>query len=333
MHYAASEQKKDRTMTRWLVRALIGMTLLAAVSPTAWVQAQTPAAASPLRVVASFSILGDLVTQVGGDAVQVTTLIGPGVDAHTFDPAPADLVALEDADVIFEIGLGFEPWLDRFFASTQPAGMRIVASEGVTPRQAGANEVAAGDQAGTDEQRPGAVDPHIWGNVANAIVMVNTIRDALMAADPAHAATYRANAAAYTKRLQALDTWIRQQVAMLPADRRKLVTSHDTLGYFADAYGFQIIGTALGSLSTEVGDPSAQEIVALIGQIEDAGVPAIFAETVSNPDLMASIAAEAGVTLAPTLYTDALGPPGSPGATYEEMMRSNVTTIVDALKG
>jgi ABC-type Zn uptake system ZnuABC Zn-binding protein ZnuA len=309
------------------------MALLTALSPSAWVQAQTPAAASPLRVVASFSILGDLVAQVGGDAVQVTTLIGPGVDAHTFDPAPADLVALEDADVIFEIGLGFEPWLDRFFASTQPAGMRIVASEGVTPRQAGANEVTAAAQAGSDEQRPGAVDPHIWGNVANAIIMVDTIRDALTAADPAQAAAYKANAAAYTKRLQTLDTWIREQVETLPADRRKLVTSHDTLGYFADAYGFQIIGTALGSLSTEVGDPSAQEIVALIGQIEDAGVPAIFAETVSNPDLMTSIAAEAGVKLAPTLYTDALGPPGSPGATYEGMMRSNVTTIVDALKG
>jgi zinc/manganese transport system substrate-binding protein len=319
-------------MTRWLLRALIAMALLAALSPTARVQAQTPAAASPLRVVASFSILGDMVTQVGGDSVQVTTLIGPGVDAHTFDPAPADLVALEDADVIFEIGLGFEPWLDRFFASTQPAGARVVVSDGVTPRQAGASEVVAGAQSGSDEQRPGAVDPHIWGNVANAIVVVGNIRDALMAADPAHAATYRANAAAYTKRLQTLDTWIRQQVATLPAARRKLVTSHDTLGYFADAYGFQIIGTALGSLSTEVGDPSAQEIVALIGQIEDAGVPAIFAETVSNPDLMASIAAEAGVKLAPTLYTDALGPPGSPGATYEGMMRSNVTTIVDALK-
>ena len=126
---------------------------------------------------------------------------------------------------------------------------------------------------------------------------------------------------------------MREQVATLPEERRKLVTSHDTFGYFADAYGFEVLGTGFGSISTEAGDPSARDIAALVGEIEAAGVPAIFAENVANPDLMASIAAEAGVTLAPTLYTDALGPAGSPGETYEGMMRSNVTTIVDALSG
>ena len=144
---------------------------------------------------------------------------------------------------------------------------------------------------------------------------------------------YEANAAAYIAELEALDASIREQVGTLPEERRKLVTSHDTFGYFADAYGFDVLGTALGSLSTEAGDPSARDIATLITEIEEAGVPAIFAENVANPDLMESIAAEAGVSLAPRLYTDALGPQGSPGETYIGMMQSNVTTIVDALSG
>jgi zinc/manganese transport system substrate-binding protein len=288
--------------------------------------AQTPTAGQPLPVVASTSVIGDLVHNVGGDAIQLTTLIGPGVDAHTFDPAPADLVTLDHAAVVFENGLGLEPWLDQFFESTQPAGKRVVVTEGIEPLPAGAEGAES-----TDEHAQGASDPHVWHDVANAIVMVENIRQALDDADPAHAATYDANAAAYMAELQALDSWVREQVATLPPERRKLVTNHDTLAYFANAYGFEILGTALGSISTEVGDPSAQKIVALVGEIDSAGVCAIFAENVANPDLMDSIAAEAGVVLAPPLYTDALGPPDSPGGTYVGMMRSNVTTIVEAL--
>ena len=306
--------------------ALTLVALLPAATP---VSARTPAAGDPLQVVASISILGDLVHDVGGDAVAVTTLIGPGIDAHTYDPAPADLVLLSEADVIFENGLGFEPWLDRFSESAQPSAPRIVVTEGIAP-------LAAGEEPGEREVpagEPGQFDPHVWHDVANAIVMVENIRDALAAADPANAETYAANAAATIAELEALDAEIREQVATLPAERRKLVTSHDTFAYFADAYGFTVLGTALGSLSTEVGDPSARDIALLIGQIAEAGVPAIFAENVANPDLMASIAAEAGVILAPPLYTDALGPPGSPGETYQGMMRSNVATIVAALSG
>jgi zinc/manganese transport system substrate-binding protein len=295
--------------------------------------AQTPAP-DPLQIVASFSILGDLVENVGGDAVQVTTLIGPGVDAHTYDPAPADLVVLSEADVIFENGLGFEPWLDRFYESTQPPGTRVVVTEGITPRGAGEDDEHEGEaQPDEDASEHGQFDPHVWHDVANVIVMVGNIRDALVAADPDSAELYQANAAAYIAELEVLDASIREQVAALPEERRKLVTSHDTFGYFADAYGFEVIGTALGSLSTEAGDPSARDIATLITQIKEAGVPAIFAENVANPDLMESIAAEAGVVLAPPLYTDALGPPGSPGETFIGMMQSNVTTIVDALQG
>jgi ABC-type Zn uptake system ZnuABC Zn-binding protein ZnuA len=318
------------TVAHWLSRIGAAFALAALLALSCSAAAQTPAPGEPLPVVASFSVIGDLVRDVGGDAVQVTTLIGPGVDAHTYDPAPADLVTLEEASVVFENGLGFEPWLDQFFDSAQPAAMRVVVSEGITPRQASAAE-AAQDAAAGDEH--GQYDPHVWHNVANAIVMVENIRDALVAADPAHAATYEANAAAKIADLKELDAWVREQVATLPPERRKLVTSHDTFGYFADAYGFQILGTALGSLSTEAGDPSAQQIATLITEIDEAGVPAIFAENVSNPDLMEAIAAEAGVALAPPLYSDALGAPGTPGEHYDGMIRSNVTTIVEALKG
>jgi ABC-type Zn uptake system ZnuABC Zn-binding protein ZnuA len=316
-----------------LARLIAGLALVALL-PISQTAAQTPAAGERLQVVASFSILGDLVQDVAGDAADVTTLIGAGIDAHTYDPAPADLVTLESADIVFENGLGFEPWLDQFFESAQPASERVVVTEGIEPRHASEEEAHEGEaehEEEGEEHEHGEFDPHVWHDVANAIVIVENVRDALVAADPANAATYEANAAAKIENLQALDAWVREQVETLPEGRRKLVTSHDTFSYFAAAYGFQVLGTGFGSLSTEAGDPSARDIVALVAEIQAAGVPAIFAENVSNPDLMASIAAEAGVELAPTLYTDALGAPGTPGENYDGMMRSNVTTIVDAL--
>lgn len=309
-------------------RATLGM-LLALLSRPRTTRAQTPSAPS-LRVVATFSVLGDLTQAVGGDTIHLTTLIGPGVDAHTYDPSPADLAMLEQADVIVENGLGFEPWLDNFLDSTNFQGERIIASDGITPRHV--DEAAPdGAEVHDEDHTHGGDDPHIWHSVPNAIMVVENIRDGLKAADPDRAATYDANAEVKITDLQALDAWIREQVATLPEDHRKLVTSHDTFGYFADTYGFQIIGTALGSLSTEVGDPSARQIAQLVFQIRDTGVPAIFAENVSNPALMDAIAAEAGVTVAPSLYSDALGAPGTPGDTYDGMMRSNVETIVTAL--
>lgn len=323
MHRVPATRAVLPTRVFHLIMLLALLTLSLAI-PAA---AQTPASDTPLQVVTSFSILGDFTQAVGGDAVQVTNLIGPGVDAHTYDPAPADLVVLESADVIVENGLGFEPWLDRYLESTAPRGLRIIASEGITPRHASEEEEHEGE-----EHEHGEFDPHVWTNVANAIIEVENIRDGLIAADPARAATYEANASAKIADLQALDAWVKEQVATLPEDRRKLVTSHDTLGYFADAYGFEVVGTALGSATTETGDPSARHIAELVEQIQAAGVPAIFAENVSNPDVINAIAEEAGVTLAPSLYTDALGAPGSSGATYDEMIRYNVTTIVEALR-
>ncbi len=175
------------------------------------------------------------------------------------------------------------------------------------------------------------VDPHLWHDVQNAIKMVETIRDALSTADSENAQSYNANADAYLQQLRELDQWIQVEVAIIPPEQRKLVTNHDTFGYFAARYGFELVGSALASASTETADPAAANLVALVERIKAERVPAIFAENVSNPELLERIAQEAGVTLAPPLYTDALGEPGSDSDTYIKMMRYNVTTIVTAL--
>jgi len=346
------------------------------------------AGGGPIQVVATFSILGDFVANVGGDRIQLTTLVGPGADAHTFEPSPADSVALADAALVFENGHGFEPWLEDLVSAAGARGRLVAVAEVIPPLQLAEEdhgdvadgegedgEGAAGAAAGehTGEHTGGGVsttppseasgeaqvhehtagggaeagggteagaaphdehaehDPHVWHDVLNAMQMVEAIRDALVEADPAGAAAYQANAAAYLAELRELDTWVTRQVATLPPERRKLVTAHDTFGYFARRYGFEVVGTALGAATTEAGDPAAADIAALVEGIRAGGVPAIFAENVQQPKLMAQIAREAGVRLGPPLYTDALGPPGGAGDTYVKMIRANVTALVGAL--
>ncbi|GAB4123497.1 MAG: metal ABC transporter substrate-binding protein [Roseiflexaceae bacterium] len=287
-------------------------------------------------MVVTFSVLSDFVQQVGGDLVEVTTLVGPGGDAHTFEPTPEDGKALVNAKIIVENGLEFETWLEDLYTASGSTATRIVASQGIetlaAEEHAGEEHADEEAHAEGEEHGHGEFDPHVWHNVNNAIAMVETIRAGLSAADPANAAIYQANADRYTAELQALNTEIEQQIATLPAERRKLVTTHDTFGYFAKRYGFEVVGTALASISTESGDPSAAELADLITQIKAIGVPAIFAENVSNSTIMETVAREAGVKLAPTLYTDALGEPGSEGENYIAMMRYNVATIVTALQ-
>jgi zinc/manganese transport system substrate-binding protein len=317
--------------------AILVLSLLAACSgpnagttdpaaETSQVGADSGAAGEKLPVVATYSILGDMVAQVGGDQIDLTVLVGPGGDAHTFEPTPEDGRSLADTKVVFENGLAFEPWLNDLFAAAGSTASRVAVSEGVTPLAAPEVHEQEGEEHAEDE-----FDPHIWHDVNNALIMVENIRDGLAAADPANAEIYQANAERYSATLKELDSFVQEQVATLPAERRKLITSHDTFGYFAKRYGFVIVGTALGA-STEAADPSAADIAALVDQIKAVGVPTIFAENVSNPQLMETIASEAGVKLGPPLYTDALGEVGSSGATYVQMIRFNVTTIVGALK-
>lgn len=274
-----------------------------------------------VRVVATHSVLGDLVKNVAGDRAELVSLVGPDGDAHTFDPSPQDGMIVADATVIFENGIGFETWLDKLHAASGSKAARVVVTDGLAIRAGHA-----------EPGRPSEADPHVWHDVKNAIHMVGVVRDRLCAIDPPNAGLYRANAAAYLAKLEVLHAWVEKEVGAVPADRRKLVTNHDTFGYFADRYGFQIAGTALASVSTEAGDPSAADFAKLIEAVKAAKVPAIFAENVHNPKLMERLATGAGVKLAPPLYTDALGKPGTAGDTYEKMIRHNVTTIVAALK-
>ncbi len=304
---------------------LIATLLMAACGGATAVQSDT--AASQLKVVATYSILRDLVQNVGGDEIELRTLVGPGADTHEFEPTPADGVALAEAALIFENGLGFETWLNDLYAASDSKATRIVVTKGVEPLAAAGDEREEGEA----EHESAEFDPHVWHDVAHVMRMVEAIRDALGRADPAHAETYTANADAYLAQLRELDAWVFDQVATLPENRRKLVTSHDTFSYFAERYGFVIVGVARVTVSTGVADPSAGDVAALVEAIQAADVPAIFAENVSNPKLMEQIANAAEVVLAPALYTDALGQPGSAGDTYLKMMRYNVTTVVAAL--
>ena len=305
-----------------------------------------------VKVVATYSILGDLVENVGGEHIESTTLVGPNGDAHTFEPAPSDNAELAEADLVFENGLEFEPWLDDLYGSSGSEAERVAVTEDIDPmpiaEEEGGHEEEHADEHAEEtghEEEPaderaeeehghehGEFDPHVWHDPANAVVMVEAIRDALAEADPDNAGAYERNANAYIAELEQLDADVQERVHTIPEENRVLFTSHDTFGYFAERYGFEV-DTALASVSTEAADPSAGETADLIEEIETSGVPAIFAENVSNPAVMENIASEAGVELAPTLYTDALGEPGSEGGTYSEMVRSNASTIAEALGG
>ena len=280
-----------------------------------------------LRVVVTYSVLGDLVKNVAADCAEIVILVGPDGDAHTFEPTPKDGIGLADADLVFENGIGFEPWLDKLHAASNSKARRVVVTQGLAILEGECNH---NDKVG--EKHEHEDDPHVWHEVENSIHMVGIIRDKLAEVDPVNSEKYKTNSTKYLKRLEALDLWVLAQVEILPKDRRKLVTSHDTFGYFANRYGFQVLGTLLSSFSTEASDPSPVTFAKLVDSIKAAKVPAIFAENTQNPKVMERLAREAGVKLAPPLFTDALGKPGSQGDTYENMIRSNVTTIVDALK-
>lgn len=320
----------SKTALRGITSLLAALWLVSSLLATG-AMAQTPDAnTNKLKVVTSFSILNDIVHNVGGDAIELTSIVPAGGDAHTFDPKPEQVASVSDADLIFEIGVGFEPWLPDMIDASGASGKVVTVTDGLDLIEAGSDEHE--DEAHEEDgHEHGSVDPHVWGDVTNVIAIVATVKDALVAADPDNAATFEANAAAYTTQLQDLDTFIRDEVAKLPEDRHKLVTSHDTFGYFAKAYGFEVVGTAIGSVTTESGDPSAKDIATLVEEIDAAGVPAIFTENVSNPALIESIANEAGVAVGPPLYTDALGEAGTDGDTYIRMMTYNATSIVTAL--
>jgi zinc/manganese transport system substrate-binding protein len=284
--------------------SLIGVVVMVgAILP---VRAQTP-----IDVVASFSILGDFVGEVGGDRVAVTTLVGANSDVHVYTPSPADAKKVSSAKLLIINGLGLEGWLPRLVQSSGGKAVIVTATDGIAPLKLGSD-----------------ADPHAWQSVANAKIYVGNIRDALVGAEPAGAATYNAHAQAYLTKLGALDREVRDAVARIPETRRKVISTHDAFGYFAAAYGIAFI--APQGVSTE-SEPSARDIAAVITQIRIGNIPAVFLENISDPRLMRRIAAETGARVGGTLYSDSLTAENGDAPTYIDMVRHNIKALASAL--
>ncbi|GLI23397.1 MULTISPECIES: metal ABC transporter solute-binding protein, Zn/Mn family [Xanthobacter] len=298
--------------------------------------AQAPAQKMP--VVASFSILGDFVKQVGGDRVAVTTIVGPNGDAHVYQPTPADAKAVAAAKVVFVNGLGFEGWMDRLIKASGTKAPIVVATKGITPRTGfvdhdddekpkgkGKDKHDHAKEGGHDH---GGIDPHAWQSIANAKIYVANVRDGLIAADPDGRDAYTANAAAYTAKLDALEAEVKSSMAKIPAEQRRIITSHDAFGYFGEAYGLTLI--APEGVSTE-SEASAKDVGRIIRQIKAQKIPAVFVENVTDPRLIQRIAKESGAKVGGELYSDALSDDKGPASTYIDMMHSNVRELSTAL--
>ena len=265
-----------------------------------------------IDVVASISIIGDFVEEVGGDRVTVTTLVGPNGDAHVYTPTAADAKKVSDAKLLVINGFGLEGWLPRLVQSSGGKATIVTATNGITPRK-----------------RDSGDDPHAWQSVVNAKVYATNIRDALSSADPAGAATYSANTTAYLAKLDALDRDVRAAVAEIPEARRKVISTHDAFGYFAAAYGIAFIAPQGVSTETEA---SAHDIAAIITQVKEGKIPAVFLENISDPRLMRRIAAETGAKVSGTLYSDSLTEEKGEAPTYIDMVRHNIKALTSALK-
>ncbi|GAC1636029.1 MAG: metal ABC transporter substrate-binding protein [Bradyrhizobium sp.] len=282
---------------------LIGLVLVAVAFPAR--------AQERLSVVASFSILGDFVKNVGGDRVNVTTLVGPDGDVHVYTRAPADARKIADAKLLIINGLGLEGWLPRLLQASGGKAPIITATEGIAPLKLGAD-----------------ADPHAWQSVANARIYVANISDALVAADPADGEIFRANAQSYLAKLDGLDREVREAVARIPGPRRKVISTHDAFGYFAAAYGIEFVAP-LG-VSTE-SEASARDIAGIITQVKNAKIPAVFLENISDPRLIRRISAETGARVGGTLYSDSLTDEKGQAPTYIDMVRHNIKVLTSAL--
>ncbi|WP_342724520.1 metal ABC transporter substrate-binding protein [Bradyrhizobium sp. B097] len=264
-----------------------------------------------INVVASFSILADMVRNVGGNSVDVVALVGPDGDAHVYAPTPADAKKVADARLLVINGLGFEGWLPRLLQASGSKAPVAVATKGIMPRKMGGHD-----------------DPHAWQSVANAKIYVVNIRDGLIAAAPDQAGVFKANADAYLAKLEALDREVHEAVAKIPEARRKVISTHGAFGYFADSYGITFFSPL--SVSTD-SEPSARDIAAIIAQIKLAKIPAVFLENISDPRLIERIAAETGARVGGTLYSDSLTAEKGQAPTYIDMVRHNIKALTSAL--
>jgi zinc/manganese transport system substrate-binding protein len=288
-----------RRFCLWLICAVLGIAAFSA------------RAQDRVNVVASFSILGDFVSNVGGERVSVTTLVGPDSDVHVYTPAPADAKKIADAKRVIVNGLGLEGWLPRLVQSAGSKAVIVAATDGIASLKIGSD-----------------ADPHAWQSVVNAKIYVTNIRDALGAADPADAEIFRANAERYLAKLDVLDREVREAIAQIPPARRKVISTHNAFGYFAAAYGIEFIAP-LG-VSTEA-EASARDIAGLITQIRTSKIPAVFLENISDPRLMRRISAETGARIGGTLYSDSLTGEKGDAPTYIDMVKHNIKALTSAL--
>jgi zinc/manganese transport system substrate-binding protein len=274
-------------------------------------------AGTKLNVVASFSILGDMVTQVGGDLVQVTTLVGPNADAHIFQPSPADALAIRDAQLIVSNGLGFEGWMDRLVQAAGAKGEIVIASNGVAPLK-------------MTEDGQQIIDPHAFQSLKNGLIYVQNIAEGLCRADAGNCPAFQRNAKAYSDEITALDRDVTARFAAVPEQRRTVITSHDAFGYLAAAYGLTFV--APQGFSTE-SEASAADVGRLITQIRASAAKALFIENMSDPRLIEQIARETGVAIGGALYADALSKADEPAPTYLALFRHNAGLLTKAMLG
>lgn len=321
-HFGSAHDPQRDLSKPWTKACFRLLILICLAAASAVLPASAQQEAPKLKVVATFSILGDFAKNVGGDRVDVMTLVGPNGDVHVYTPTASDAEAIRNARLVIVNGLGLEGWLPRLVESSGSDASTVVATHGIAPRKVAAGEILSRDRGA------GSLDPHAWQSVANAEIYVANIRGAMVAADPASAATYRANASTYLAKLEALDRDVREAVARIPAERRKVISNHDAFGYFAAAYDITFV--APQGVSTET-EPSAGDIATIIAQIKKEKIPAVFLENVSDPRLMRQIASETGAAIGGTLYSDSLTDQNGEAPSYVEMVRHNIGTISSAL--
>ena len=303
------------------VLLLIAVAACAGPSPAGQATPSGPASLGPgekLRVVATTNLVGDVVGRIGGDRIDLTTLMAKGADPHSYVPTPSDTAAIHDAHLLFANGAGLEVFLAEMLANAGGSAVRVSLSDGLALRP-------LSDQ----HQGEGGDDPHVWFDVHNVVRWVAAVEQSLTTLDPANAAAYHANAEAYTRELEALDAWIVQEVATIPEANRKLVINHPVLGYFAARYGLQQLG-AVYPLNPSA-EPSAQDLAALEKLVGQLGVPAVFAENTVSAKLAEQVSRDTRVRLV-LLYTDSLGGPGTGAETYLDLMRYDVRAMVEALR-
>jgi zinc/manganese transport system substrate-binding protein len=286
------------------------------------------AAGAPLKAVASFSILGDMVKNIGGEAIELHVIVGANGDAHVYEPRPADARAVAAADIVFINGLGFEGWMERVVEAASSRAPVVEASKSMPTIALGGEEPHEHEPGGEQEHAHEAVDPHGWQSLANAGVYVANITSGLCAADAKNCERYRANGRRYGDRLEALDREIRASIAKTPADRRRVISSHDAFGYFAKEYGITSLAPEGVSRQAEA---SAADVARLIGQIRAEQASALFVENITDRRLIEQIGRETGMEPGGELYSDALSEKEGPAPTYVDMMRHNARTIVEAI--